>query len=90
MLQRVHARGGFVDPPDERQRSLQDRLQPLSILNARGRIFVLDHEMSVGNIERQQLTPSQLMIEPVHASVLKIRERIVSRGAGKRVRGWRG
>ena len=70
MLQRVHARSGLVDVLHERQRSLQDGLQLLSILNPRCGVFVLDDEMGVGNVERQQLSRGKLMIEPVNAAVL--------------------
>jgi hypothetical protein len=87
VLKRVHARGGFVDAPDERKRTLQDRLQLLSILDPRRGVLVLDNEVSAGDIERQQLTRSELMIEPVDAPVLKIGERIVPRSAGQLVLG---
>ena len=87
VLQCVHARRGLVDVPHERQRSLQDRLQLRSILNPRRRVFVLDDEMRVGNVERQQLSRGKLMIEPVNAAVLQIRQRIVSRGAWQFVLG---
>src|SRR6185436_14153282 len=33
VLQRVHAGGGLVDVPDERDRGLQDRLEPLLVLD---------------------------------------------------------
>ena len=81
VLQRVHAGGCFVDVPHERERTLQNRLQPLSILDPCRRILVLDHEVSAGDVERQQFTGGELVIEPVDAAVLKIRERIVSRRA---------
>src|SRR5687768_15179352 len=70
VLQRVHARRGFVDAPHERDRPLQDRLQSLAILDARGGVLVLDDEMRGGDVERQQLTRGELMIEPVHSPVL--------------------
>jgi hypothetical protein len=66
VLQGVHARGRFVDPSDERQRPLEDRLQPLAILDPRGPVFVLDDEMGVGDVEREQLARGELVIEPVN------------------------
>ena len=77
VLQGVHARRRFIDAADERDRTLQNRLQPLPILNPRLRIFVLDHQVRVGDVEIQQLARGQLMIQPVDRAVLQIRKRIV-------------
>src|ERR1051325_5136519 len=55
VLQREHAARCFVDVSHKCQRALQNRLEPLAILDARLRIFVLDHQMRVGHVERQQL-----------------------------------
>src|SRR6188768_1580760 len=65
LMQRVHAGGGFVDVADERDRPLQDRLEPLLILDARFRILVFDDEVGVGDIEFQQLARRELVIEPI-------------------------
>ena len=81
VLQRKHAGRRLVDLPHEGDRSLQDRLQPLAILNARRRVLVLDDQMRVGDVERQQLARGELMIEPVDRPVLQIGERIVPRRA---------
>src|SRR5947207_966085 len=54
VLQREHARGRFVDVPDKRDRALENRLQPLAILDARLRILVLDNEMGIRHIQLQQ------------------------------------
>src|SRR5688572_33510623 len=69
VLQRVHARRGFVDAPHERDRPLQDRRQPLAILDARGGVLVLDDEMRGGDVERQQLAGGGPMLDPVDGLV---------------------
>ena len=61
----------------ERDRALENRLQPRAILNARLRVLVLDDQVRVGHVERQQLARRQLVIQPVHRAVLQIRQRIV-------------
>ncbi len=83
VLQRVHAGRRFVDAADERDRALQDRLQPLLVLDARLRVFVFDDEVRVGDVELQQLARRELMIEPVDRAILQIRQRIVLRRAGQ-------
>src|SRR5437868_7286670 len=70
VLQGEHATGGFVDLAREGDGALQNRLQSLFILNARRRVFVLDDQVRVGDIERQQFARRQLMIEPVDGAVL--------------------
>jgi hypothetical protein len=77
VLQRGHACGGAIDVADERDRRLQDRLQPLAILDARVRVFVLDDERCVCDLEREQLARRELIIEPVDDAVLQVGERIV-------------
>src|SRR5438067_12107952 len=48
VLQREHRRRGLIDPADERDRSLQDRLESLAILDARLRVLVFDDERRAG------------------------------------------
>src|SRR3979411_1923521 len=47
VLQREHARGGFVDATHERDRPLEDRFEAFAILEARLWIFVLDDQVGV-------------------------------------------
>src|SRR5262245_63054138 len=70
VLQRIHARCGLVDVPDERDRPLQDRLDALPVLDARLRVFVLDDEVRVGDVEFQQIPGRELVVEPVDRAVL--------------------
>ena len=65
MLQREQARGGFIDVPHERQRSAEDRRQPIAILDARFRVLVLHDEVGIGDIEREELTRRKLVVEPI-------------------------
>ena len=81
VLQREHARRGFIDVPDEGDRRLQDRLEPGTVLEPGLRVLVLDDEVRVRDVEREQFPRGQLMIEPVDAAVLQIRQRIVARRA---------
>ena len=67
---RIHARRGFVDATNEGDRALEDWLQPFAILDARRGVLVLDDEMGVGDVERQQPACGELVIEPVHGAVL--------------------
>src|SRR5262245_41760831 len=78
VLQREQACGSFIDVPDERQRSAQDRRQPIAILDARFRVLVLDDEVGIGDIEREEFSRCKLVVEPIDGSILEIRERIVS------------
>ena len=75
----MHRGSRLIDVPDEGQRTLQDRLEPLAVLDARRRIFVLDDEVGVGDVEGQQLARGELMIEPVDGSILQVGKRIVPR-----------
>src|SRR5687767_885507 len=61
VLQGVHGRRGLVDAADEGQRTLKDRLEPLAILDARLRIFVLDDEWRAGDVEIEQLPRGELV-----------------------------
>ena len=70
MLQREHRGRGLIDPPDELDRTLQDRLQPLTVLDARLRILVFDDERRVRDVELQQFARRELVIEPVDRTVL--------------------
>ncbi len=85
--ERVHAAGRFVDAADEGDRSLQDRLQRGLVLDAGLRVLVLDHEVGLGDVERQQLAGGQLVIQPVDAAVLQVGQRIVPRRPGQLVLG---
>ena len=78
-MQREHRAGGLVDVAHERDRPLQDRLQPLLVLDARLRVLVLDDEVRVRDVELQELARRELVIEPVDGAVLQVRERIVPR-----------
>ena len=60
-------------------------LEPLFVLDARARVLVLDDEVRLGRIERQQLASRELVIEPVDRAVLQVGERIVLGGAGQLV-----
>src|SRR5579883_1773635 len=64
MLERIHARRGLVDAARERDGSFKNRLQPFLILDARTRILVLDNQVCLRGIERQQLAGRKLMVEP--------------------------
>src|SRR5690348_15650325 len=79
VLQRKHRGRRLIDMTDERNRSGEDGLQPRFVLNARRRILVLDDEVRVGDVEREQLPRGELVIEPVDGPILQIRERIVLR-----------
>ena len=57
------------------------------VLDARLRILVLDDEMRVGDVERQQLPRRELMIQPIDGAILQVGERIVTRRAGQLVLG---
>src|SRR5580765_6630105 len=74
VLQRVHGGRGLVDMPYEGDRPLQNRLQAIAILDSRLRVLVFDDERRPHDVERQQLTRGQLMVEPVHATVLQVRQ----------------
>jgi len=45
----------------------------------RARGTVLDDEVGLGDVERQELARRELVIEPVDRAVLQVRERIVAR-----------
>src|SRR5690606_40695278 len=51
VLQRVHAGRGLVDGADEGDRSLQDRLELLLVLDTCLRVLVLDDQVRVGHVE---------------------------------------
>ena len=48
----------------------EDRLQALLVLDARARVLVLDDEVRLRDVERQQLARRELVIEPVDGTVL--------------------
>ena len=59
----------------------ENRLEPRAILDTRLRVFVLDDQMRVGDVEREQFARRELVVEPVDGAVLQVRERIVPRRA---------
>src|SRR6266699_4167597 len=81
VLQGVHRRRGLVDRPRESERCRENRREPRLILNASLRVFVLHDQEGLLRIDAQQLACGELMVQPVHRTVLKVRERIVPRGA---------
>src|SRR5262245_53857613 len=70
ILERIHTRSSLIDATCKGDRSLKNGFQPFAILNTRARIFVLDDEVCVCDIQRQQFTCGELVIEPVHGTVL--------------------
>jgi hypothetical protein len=77
VLQSEHARSRFVDSAHECDRALKDRLQFRFVLDPRLWILVFDNKVSIGDVELQQLSCRQLMIEPVESTILKVSKRIV-------------
>src|SRR4029453_11869435 len=66
VLEREHAGRGLVDLARERDRAGEDRRELLLVLDAGLRVLVLDHEVRVRDVERQQLAGRGLVVEPVH------------------------
>ena len=72
VLQREHARRGFIDVTNKGDRAFENRFQARSILDTRLGILVLDDQMRVRDVQLQQLAFRQLMIQPVHRAVLQV------------------
>src|ERR1700723_3848000 len=81
VLQRVHRRSRLVDRPRKGKRAGEYGRQLSPVLYPRLGVFVLDHQERLSRVDTEQFTGGQLMVEPVHGSVLQVRERIMARRA---------
>ena len=85
VVKRVHAGGRLVDLAREGDRSLEDGLETLLVLDARPRVLVFDDERGVRDVEFQELARGDLVIQPIDGAVLQVAERIVLRRTGELV-----
>ena len=81
MLEREHRRRGSVDVAAEVDRPLEDRGEEIFVLDPRRRVLVLDDQRCVREVQVEQLTGGELVIEPVDAAILQIGEWIMARRA---------
>ena len=70
VLQCKHAGCRLVDLTGESERAGQNRLELLLVLSARGAVFVLHNQRGSLEIELQQLAGGQLVVKPVHCTIL--------------------